>query len=734
MSKDSTINRDFLRGLQWGWGRKLPVILQTEAAECGLACLAMIARYHGHDIDLPALRRRHSTSLKGATLSRVMKMAGQLDFETRPLRLEMAELRELKTPCILHWDLNHFVVLKHASAKGAVIHDPARGVCKLDNAEISRHFTGVALECTPQATFTRVKARESISLRALAGTVRGLRGALMQIFALALALEAFALMGPFYLQWILDQVLVSADRSLLTLLGIGFLMVAVFQAGISAVRAWTITWLSAMLNVQWITNVFSHLLKLPLDWYEKRHVGDVVSRFGSMHTIQQTLTTGFVAAILDGLMASLTLVVLALYSVKLTLIVLAAFVLYGALRWFTFKPLRRAQEDQIVYMARQQTELLEAIRGAQTLKLQNQQQPRSARYANTVVETVNRNIAMQRLNIAFSSGNKLIFGLEKVALVWLAAILVMEGQFTAGMLVAFVSYAHQFVTRAASLIDKGIQFRMLRLHAERVADIALAEPEQHVESDWGGPFPDASIEVRNVSFRYAEGEPWILKDCSLTVGVGESVALVGHSGCGKTTLIKIILGLLQPQEGVVLYGGVDIRRLGLARYRGQVGAVMQNDQLFAGSIGDNIACFDTESTSPRIEAAARSAAIHDDIAAMPMGYQSLVGDMGSALSGGQQQRLLLARVFYRQPALLVLDEATSHLDLEREREIFAAMRDRVTTNITVAHRPETIAHAQRVLAVIGGAVRPILLPSRHKGDAGKTAEAGTATLSRNAKL
>ncbi len=698
-------------GLQWGWRRKLPVILQTEAAECGLASLAMIARYHGHDVDLPSLRRRHSTSLKGANLARVMEMAARLGFETRPLRLELEELPALKTPCILHWDLNHFVVLEQANARGAVIHDPARGVLKLTNAEISKHFTGVALECTPGVDFKPVKARQSISLRTLTGKVRGLPGALVQIFVLALALEVFALVGPFYLQWVLDQVLISADKSLLMLLGIGFLLVALFQAAISAVRAWTITWLGAMLNVQWISNVFSHLLKLPLDWYEKRHVGDVVSRFGSMQTIQQTLTTGFVAAILDGIMASLTLVVLALYSIKLTLIVLAAFVLYAILRWFTYQPLRRAQEDQIVYSARQQTELLEAIRGAQTLKLFNQQQPRSARYTNAVVETVNRNIAMQRLNIAFQTGNQFIFGIEKVALIWLAAVLVLDGTFTAGMLVAFAAYADQFVIRAASLIDKGIEFRMLRLHAERVADIALTAPGKHVDAAWSGPMPEASIEVCNVSFRYAEGEPWILKDCSLTIPAGESVALIGPSGCGKTTLAKIILGLLEPQEGEVLYGGIDIRRLGLARYRSQVGAVMQDDQLFAGSIADNIAFFDPETSPLKLEVAARLAAIHDDIMAMPMGYQSLVGDMGSALSGGQKQCLLLARALYRKPALLVLDEATSHLDIERERQVNAAVNRMQITRIVIAHRPETIASAQRALLIANGAVQPI--PTTH---------------------
>jgi ATP-binding cassette subfamily B protein RaxB len=331
----------------------------------------------------------------------------------------------------------------------------------------------------------------------------------------------------------------------------------------------------------------------------------------------------------------------------------------------------------------------------------------SARYANAVVETVNRNIALQRLGIAFTTGNQLIFGFLRVAVIWTAAKLVLAGALTAGMLVAFAAYADQFVTRAAGLIDKSVDFYMLRLHAERVADIALTAPEPHLAATWDGPMSEVRIEVRNVGFRYAQGEPWILRNCSLQIAAGESVALIGPSGCGKTTLAKLILGLLEPEDGEVLIGGIDIRRLGLGRYRSLVGAVMQDDQLFAGSIADNIAFFDTESSPLRVEAAARLAAIHEDIARMPMGYQTLVGDMGSALSGGQKQRLLLARALYRKPKLLVLDEATSHLDIDRERQVNAAVNRLKITRIVIAHRPETIASADRVLVVNNGVVQPI---------------------------
>lgn len=698
---DGTSTRSSRRGdrphhrLQFGWRRRLPMMLQTEAAECGVACLAMVASYHGHDVDLAGLRRRFSTSLKGATLARVMQMASQLQLASRPLKLDLDDLGQLRTPCVLHWDLNHFVVLKRAGRRGIIIHDPASGIRKLTLKQASDHFTGVALELTPGADFTPQQERQAVSLRALTGKVRGLVPALAQILVLALALEVFALAGPFYLQWVLDQVLVSADHDLLTLLGLGFVGIAVFSALVTAARSWSVTVLGATINVQWASNLFSHLMRLPLDWFEKRHVGDVVSRFGSIQTIQKTLTTQFVGSLLDGLMSLVTLVVMAFYSVWLTLLVAGLFVAYGFIRWAFFNPLRHANEEQIVYAARQQSELLESIRGAMPIKLANKQSERLARYANATVATANRDIGIQRLSIAFTLSNQLMFGTGRVVMIWIAATLALNNEFSAGMLVAFIAYADQFTTRAASLIDKWVDFRLIRLHAERVADIALTTPEVRADIEWGGPVPEASVELHNVSFRYAEGEPWILKGCNLRVAPGESVAIVGPSGCGKSTLVKIMLGLLEPIEGEVRFGGIDIRTLGLDGYRRWIGAVMQDDQLFAGSVAENISFFDADATPVKVEAAARLAAIHDDIAAMPMGYQSLVGDMGSSLSGGQKQRVILARALYRRPRLLVLDEATSHLDPQRENMVNAALEKSGITRITIAHRKESIGASSR---------------------------------------
>ena len=255
---------DVLTGLDFTGGRRLPLYLQTEASECGLASLAMIASFHGHRVDLAGLRRRFTLSLKGATLAYLMQAAGKLHLAPRPLKLELDELSKLSTPCILHWDLNHFVVLKSANSKSAVIHDPAFGLRKMATAEVSKHFTGIALELTPTNAFRAADERQRIRLRDLMGPVTGLKRSLLQVLTLALVLQAFAIVSPFYMQWVVDGAVVSADRDLLTVLGTGFLLLAIVQVGVSALRSWVVLYLGTTLNLQWLANVFSHLLKLPV--------------------------------------------------------------------------------------------------------------------------------------------------------------------------------------------------------------------------------------------------------------------------------------------------------------------------------------------------------------------------------------------------------------------------------------------------------------------------------------
>ena len=334
----------------------------------------------------------------------------------------------------------------------------------------------------------------------------------------------------------------------------------------------------------------------------------------------------------------------------------------------------------------------------QSIKLFNRQLLRRAQYDDLLAEQFNAGIRVQRLGLLYQAVNGVTFAVENIVVVWIAALTILDGQFSVGMLFAFVAYKQMFVNRATELVEKGIELKMLGLHSERVADIALSEPEP---DEAGGRTLDGlqrlDIEVDNASFRYSANEAAVLDGISLRIEAGESVALVGPSGCGKTTLVKLILGLLPLDQGEIRIGGVPLDRLDRDSYRARVGSVMQDDQLFAGSIADNIAFFDPSPDWERLEICAQMAAVHDEIAAMPLQYHTMVGDMGSVLSGGQKQRVLLARALYKRPQILVLDEATSHLDIAAERCVSDAVMQLPLTRIIVAHRPETIASADRVI-------------------------------------
>ncbi len=685
--------------------QRVPLILQTEAAECGLACLAMVASALGHRTDLPTLRRRFSLSAKGVMLGDLVRMGEALQLHARALRAELDDLPQLQTPCILHWDLSHFVVLVSYRRGVAVVHDPGRGLRRLKRDELSRHFTGVALELQPAPGFAPRVDKQRVSLRQLLGPVSGLKRSLAQILVLALALELFQLLSPFFMQWVVDGVVVSGDRDLLLTLGIGFGLLVLVQVATGAARSWAVLVLSSTLNLQWLVNVFAHLLRLPVAWFEKRHAGDIWSRFGAVQQIQKTLTTSFIEAVLDGALVLLTFVMMAIYSLPLTAVALAAVAGYGLLRWAFFQPLRECTEETLVFEAKQASHFLESLRGVQAIKLFNAQADRRSRFSSLVVDAMNADAATRRLDLLFVVLHRLLFGLERVVVIGGGALLVLDGRLSVGMLFAFFAYKEQFALRVSGLVDKAVALKMLKLQGERLADIVLTPPEADQGSASLPAQPlSASLELREVSFRYADGEPEVLRGVSLRIEPGESVAIVGPSGCGKTTLLKLMLGIHEPSSGEVLVGGVSLARLGLHAWRDMVGVVMQDEPLFSGSIADNISFFSPEPDLAWVQQCARVAAVHDEIEAMPMGYHTLIGDMGTALSGGQKQRVLLARALYKRPKILLLDEATSSLDVERERVVNQAVRQLALTRVIVAHRPETIASAGRVIALHEGRV------------------------------
>jgi ATP-binding cassette subfamily B protein RaxB len=684
---------------------KLSLVMQSEASECGLACIAMVCGYYGGTAALFSLRRDYAMSSRGASIKSLREIAQALHFKTRPVRLDLDSIADLHTPCILHWDMNHFVVLSHATRRRVIIFDPARGKRVLKLTEVSKHFTGVALELAPTSEFQPAPPGSRYSLRDLMGKVIGLKRSLAQAALLGIFLELTAVMMPFYSQLVIDQGLANADMGLLKVLGIGFILLVVFRTLISAVRSWGITLLNTDFNYQWLGNVFAHLLRLPQSYFETRHLGDIISKFSSVSSVQRTLTSSFIQMVVDGILVTGTAAMMLIYSVKLTCISLLAVGLYLILRGLMNQPLRDAANEQLAHVARQQNHFYETVRGIQSVKLSGAAGERHSSWLNILVRQLGADLSMQRMSIGFQSANGLIFGIERVCVIWLGALLVLDKQFSVGMLFAFLAYKDQFSSRLSALIDRAFELQNLRVHGERIADIVFTAPEPEQKAapvDLRDISP--SIELKSVSFRYSRSDPWILEDISLKIEAGECVALTGQSGCGKTTLVKIILGLIAPSSGEILIGGRSIDDIGAHHYRRMAATVMQDDSLFSGTIGENISFFCPDADDARIAECATRAAIDQEIARMPMKYNSELGNIGSSLSGGQRQRILLARALYRQPKILVLDEATSHLDITTEEAINTYIKEIKLTRIIVAHRPETIAVADRAILMRGGRI------------------------------
>ncbi|MEJ2766887.1 peptidase domain-containing ABC transporter [Photobacterium sp. MCCC 1A19761] len=697
-----TVLNDLAERLQIGFTRKIPLFYQSEAAECGLACIGMIAEYWGHKLNLTRLRSEMAVSLNGSTLNDLMRMARKLDLNSRPLRVDMDDLKQTATPCILHWDLNHFVVLVKTSPKYFYIHDPSVGRRRLTAAEFSKHFTGVVLEITPLDSMNSVTHDvHKPKLKDIFGRPQGLAQSLLKIVVLALVFEICVLGASFLPQIVIDQVVPSQDINLLYLVACGFGLLLLIRVGANFLKAWTVMAVSASFNLQWRARVFQHMMNLPIPFFEKRNLGDIASRFDSLDVIESAITKQLVEALLDGMLALGALMMLFVYDTNIALVALISMCTYLLLRQFLFARFRELNLEFILSSAKEKTYFLETIRSVQSIRLFGQTANRSVRWQNLLVDERNADIRQQKLGIGFESMSTLIFGAEGIIIVLVGTAAALKGEMTVGMLITALSFKDQFSARVSGFIDTLFNLRMLGLHMERVGDVVLTKPE---ESDRLRSYVDVQqlapkIEFRKVSFRYSDNEPMVLKDMSFIIEAGESVALVGASGCGKTTVVKLILGVLTPTCGQILIDGIPLTSLSVADYRQLIGSVMQDDTLLSGSLEENISFFDLKVDPTRVRQVAAMADISRDIERLPMAYETLIGELGNTLSGGQRQRVLLARALYQQPKILVLDEATSHLDATSEHNINTMISRQSLTRIIVAHRPSTIATADRVIDV-----------------------------------
>lgn len=692
--------RQIINLLDLRWQRRVPVIHQTETAECGLACLAMICGHFGKNIDLIYLRRKFNLSARGATLAGINGIAEQLGMATRALSLELDELRVLKTPCILHWDFSHFVVLVSVKRNRYVLHDPARGIRYISREEMSRYFTGVALEVWPGSEFQSETLQTRISLRSLINSIYGIKRTLAKIFCLSVVIEAINLLMPVGTQLVMDHAIPAGDRGLLTLISAALMFFILLKAATSTLRAWSSLVMSTLINVQWQSGLFDHLLRLPLAFFERRKLGDIQSRFDSLDTLRTTFTTSVIGFIMDSIMVVGVFVMMLLYGGYLTWIVLCFTTIYIFIRLVTYGNYRQISEECLVREARAASYFMETLYGIATVKIQGMVGIRGAHWLNMKIDAINSGIKLTRMDLLFGGINTFVTACDQIVILWLGADLVIDNQMTIGMFVAFSSFRGQFSERVASLTSFLLQLRIMSLHNERIADIALHEKEEKKpEIEIVAHMGPISLETNGLSYRYDSQSAPIFSALSLSVAPGESVAITGASGAGKTTLMKVLCGLFEPDSGRVLINGIDIRQIGINNYHRMIACVMQDDRLFSGSIRENICGFAEEMDEEWMVECARASHIHDVIMNMPMGYETLIGELGEGLSGGQKQRIFIARALYRKPGILFMDEATSALDSESEHFVNVAIKNMNITRVIIAHRETTLRTVDRVISI-----------------------------------
>lgn len=707
---------------EWPWSGRPQPILQSEAAECGLASLAMVARHHGHRINLAGLRQLFPTSIKGMTLRQIIAVASQLELSARAVRLEVEELGQLRLPAILHWDLNHFVVVEKVERGAIWILDPAQGRRKMSPAKVGKHFTGVALELTPTANFVQIEARVKTRLSDLWSHLRNFRSALVQVLVLSLLVQLAALLVPLFIQLVIDEAVNQGDISLLTLLLIGFGFVYILQACARMLRSWVTLCLGESLTFQLGGNIVRHLLRLPMGFFERRHVGDILSRVGSIQPIQELLTRGLVDAAIDSTLLIATLAVMAMISLPLALIVVLCTLVYLAVSQAVYPTIRARTEEQLVAGAQEESYQMESLRAMRAIKLHGFEAERESGWRNRYAEVISATYKARMASLQLSFFEDLIFSFSFLITVFIGARAVIDQRLTVGMLLAFMSYRSSFTASATALVQQWQKWRLLSVHLERLSDIVGEKKEAITPSSRRGPTGNPpAIVARDLTFAYAADEGPVLDKVNFTIPAGAMVAIVGPSGAGKTTLLRLLLGLLTPQSGSLEVDGMPLGPTTMGDWRERIGAVMQDDYLLTGTLGDNICFFHPQPDQAAIEDVSRFALIHDDIARMPMAYASLVSDMGTGLSSGQRQRILLARAMYRDPDVLFLDEGTANLDEKTEQILARLIAATPITRIAVSHRPALVAVSQIVLHVENGKVTQRGVPDAVPIDADRQA-------------
>ncbi|WP_028388750.1 peptidase domain-containing ABC transporter [Legionella fairfieldensis] len=680
---------------------KLPMIFQSEMAECGHACIAMVCNYWGHNIDLYSIRKISKPSNKGVTLLNITNILEKFGFKTRALKVPLEELQLIKCPAIIHWNMNHFVVLKEVKKNIIVINDPGSGVRHCTMEEFSNSFTGVVLETEKTTDFSAISEKRKISLSDLVKSVSGINRFLIWLLSLSLVIEFLGLLNPLFIQYVTDDVLVFSDINNLYVIASAFFILLFFQIFTEYVRGNMVVYLTNNLTEQFSSNVVKHILKLPLNFFEVRYKGDIQSRFQSIDHIQKKLSTDFINTVLDGIMIIINLFVMMIYSSVLTMLVVFFLFIYFFIRYFSYRFLKKYTESSILQHAKASSIFLETIQSILPIKTFSKEKIRFNTWRNCYINALNENVKISKIDLYYNIANQFLFNFEYIIVICVGASLVLGNKFSIGMLMAFLTYRNLLVSKSSSFIKNIFDYKLISIQLNRLSDILFQQPEKMEKEELRLPVTEAGVmgalTLCNISFKYNSEEKYILKNINLKINAGEKVVLIGSSGCGKSTLMKVLMGLLNKTEGEIYIDDTLIDDFGLKNYRDITASVMQEDTLLNGSILDNISFFDENLDIEHVYQVAKLSFIHETIKRLPMGYETRVGEMGSMLSGGQKQRILLARALYKKPKILFLDEATSHLDGENEKNINISLRSLNITQVIIAHRKETINMADKII-------------------------------------
>ena len=676
--------------------RRVPIILQQENAECGPTCLAMVAGYYGKHGCLDGIRNLHDFTCRGATFRDLLQLARHLQLTARPLRLTISELHLLRLPAILHWRMSHFVVLVRRGHNRYVIHDPAIGRRKVGKAELDESFTGVALELTPERAFGRQSERTQMSLADFAGSFRHLYRYLGLMLCLLLSTQVLALAPPIATQILIDELVLGQDRAWLYRALGGLSLIMLTGVVLDALRRRVSLFTGMNLAVDSSVSVMSHLFRLPAAFVDRRHPGDLMSKLDSLTPIRQALTEHVINSIVHCAVLMTTLAIMSLYSGWLTAVSMGGLVLSVLLMSAILPASRRAQEQAIIHSATQNSSLLESLRAYDVVQALGLEHLRLAHWQNHFSDATNARIREGKLSIIQNTGNGIIGVFEQVSFLGIGITGVLDKHLTLGVLFAFMSLRGRFGSAAVGLAEAIQNFFLLKVHTNRLSDIVLAEPTPAIPDGAISATVKGSLSATNISFRYT-ADSWIVRDFCCDIAAGLSVVITGPSGCGKSTLLKLIAGLLPPHTGQIYFDGVELSLWNRDSLRAQTSFVLQNDALFQGTITENISAFETTPDLARLRAAAITAEIWPDIQDLPMKLETQISNMGKNLSGGQVQRLVLARALYRKPAILFLDEATSHLDVSTEMRVLQNIEEQDITVISVAHRPDAINRAQQII-------------------------------------